>query len=268
MPFRSASGSLSEPALASLARIMSPSSSSLGLRAYRFCSVLRLALVVVGGCALDDRTLSSVDLEASGGSAGSAGEFGLRQCNSQGDSACETCLYANCCLEARACGPNSRCVDYLQCATACSGDATCLNACASDSPIGFGAAAALGVCSQTQCSVCSGADVAFEGCAPDGSGACENVGDCSALAQGAFEALNVASCEACAMNLLGPVCARCLSNNSGLSEPCSSCMASWVACAVGSCSYVCDINPDAPACGQCVADAGCKTQLASCGFTR
>jgi hypothetical protein len=241
------------------------SSRAVGLRArlLRLGSLLGCSVLAAGACAIDERKLSDVDLRSMGGTAGSGGQSA--QCPVQGANACETCLFASCCSEARACAAGSSCVDYLQCAAACSGAETCLNTCATNSPTGFGDAVALGVCSQTKCSVCSGAP-AFEGCDESGTGACENAADCGALRADALANLDVESCDACDANLLEPGCARCLSQASGLSETCSSCVASWLSCAVRRCASACQASAGQNVCEQCLTNAGCNAQLAGCGF--
>ncbi len=259
-------GSLSEYARASLPRWMSASGVGLWALLFRLGSLLGFGALAASACAVDDRQLSDVDLRGSGGMAGSGGQ--ALECDAEGANACETCLSADCCTEARACVAGSRCVEYLQCAAACNSDEPCLNACAADSPTGFGSALALGVCSQTKCAVCSGGSPPFEACDETGTGSCENAGDCGALRSNALAELDVAGCAACDPDLLAPACARCLSAASGLSVSCSSCVASWLSCAVRSCAYACQGSAGQDACEPCLTNAGCNAELAACGFTR
>ena len=228
--------------------------------------LLAAAMVVAAihaGCSLDDRVLT----EAPSGSGGSGGGGGGR-CQLGSDNPCEECLATYCCDEASACGAGSACIVYLNCAEACAGDQNCLNRCAANSPAGFGDALALGVCSQTQCPVCGGVErgEAFETCDPNGFGSCQSSADCSALSSGALESLDVATCPACE-ELGAPECASCLSAQTGLSVACSGCVAEWLSCAVVNCVLECEVAADSVACSDCLALAGCTTQLGSCGFS-
>jgi len=188
------------------------------------------------------------------------------RCGAPGDNACEQCLYDACCDETRACAPDSACERYLNCAASCSGESTCLEGCAAASPTGFGDALALSVCMQSQCPVCSGERDTFEGCDPNGFGACQSASDCSALDSGALESLDVSTCPACE-DLAAPTCAACLSDQTGLSAACSGCVADWLSCAVVSCFLECQVAADSAACSECLNVAGCNTQLDTCGFS-
>ncbi len=242
--------------------MLSPPGMSRFRRVVRLSAVCVLGASLYAGCSVDDRVLSDEDL----GSSGSGGGAG-RRCPVSGDNACERCLYASCCEEVGECGPGSACALYLACADGCAGEMACLNRCAAESPAGFGDALALGVCSQSQCSVCSGeGGEAFESCDPNGFGACQSVGDCSALEDGALESLDVEACPECD-DLGAPACASCLSSQTGLSEPCSGCVADWLSCAVVNCVLECQVAADSTACSECLAVAGCNTQLDTCGFS-
>jgi hypothetical protein len=112
----------------------------------------RLILAGVAGslwgaaCGLDDRVLT----EAPGppGSDGTA-------CGAQGSTACETCLYRECCEQAQVCGEGSACATYLTCVAGCSRNQSCVDACAVSYPSGFGDAVALSLCARTECETCS-----------------------------------------------------------------------------------------------------------------
>jgi len=218
------------------------------------------------GCSVDDRVLTDADLGAAGASGG-AGMGGAVDCSATPANACEACLYTSCCDEAQACGAGSTCASYFRCADDCDGDVTCENQCAAGSPAGFGDAVALGVCSQTNCEACSGRQAAaVESCDPNGGGACQSEADCATLADGALTDVDTVACAGCDVNLLDPSCAECLSGQTGLSEPCSACVAEWLACAVESCLSPCDVAGDPVGCQSCLESRGCNTRLGSCGF--
>ena len=183
-------------------------------RAWRFArlaSALAGAALAAGACQLDDRELSSEGL--TGGAPG-----GNDECPGVGESACETCLYQECCAEVQDCASGSPCARYLTCATNCAGDELCVSDCGDTYPAGFVNAVSFSVCASGRCSVCSG-QPATDGCAPGGAGACQSVDDCSVLESGALEDLDVVSaCPACGDDLLGDPCERCLSEQTGLSR--------------------------------------------------
>jgi hypothetical protein len=223
--------------------------------------MLALGAGIHAGCSIDDRVLTDEDL-------GSGGSGGAGRCGVANGNACETCLYDACCDQVRACDPGSACIEYLDCAEGCAGDQACLNGCAASSPSGFGDALALGVCSQAECPVCGGdRSEAFDSCDPNGFGACQSAGDCGALESGALENLDVVACSECD-DLTTTACATCLSDQTGLSEPCSSCVAEWLSCAVVNCVLECEVAADSAACSECLSVAGCTTQLGTCGFAR
>jgi len=206
-------------------------------------------------CRLDDRVLSEApDPLASG----------VTACGAQGSTACETCLYRDCCEQAQACGEGSSCVTYLTCIANCAGVEPCVDACATNYPSGFGDAVALSLCAQTECPACSNQVRTFDSCDPTGSGACESSNDCAALERGVWQELDIASCPACRDDVLGELCQRCLAAQTGLSEPCSSCMAQSISCLADYCLLSC--QSEGSACDQCLDDARCTTQLAACAF--
>jgi hypothetical protein len=229
-------------------------------RCARWLGVALAAALVAGACGLDDRTLSDAKLLDS-----SAGATRPIQCGSPGDNACETCLYDECCEQAQACGLGSSCASYLGCVESCSADDVCTSRCAADYPTGFGDAVALSVCARSRCTICSG-QAATESCDPTGPGACQSSADCDALEAGALEDLELALCPACEEALRSVTCQRCLSQQTGLSAGCSSCVASWLSCAVDNCLLYCQGGSDPESCSACMTDAGCTGQLASCGF--
>jgi len=206
-------------------------------------------------CRLDDRVLS----EAPGPPGG-----GATSCGAQGSTACETCLYRDCCEQAQACGEGSQCVSYLTCVSGCAGVAACVDACGTNSPSGYGDAVALSVCAQSECLACSRQTSAFDSCDATGSGACESSNDCARLQEGVLQSLNDDSCPECADDVLGQPCQRCLAAQTGLSGPCSSCMAQSLACLTDYCLLVC--QSEEGDCDRCMSDAGCTTQLAACAF--
>jgi hypothetical protein len=219
-----------------------------------------LAALVAGACRLDDRTLSDAKLLASGG-----GHLRQIECGSSGDNACETCLYDACCEQAQDCALGSSCASYYSCVAGCNSDEACSNRCAADYPSGVGDAVALSVCAGSRCTICSG-QAPPQSCDPTGPGACQSSADCAALEAGALGDLELAACPPCEEGLLGAVCQRCLAQQSGLSAGCSSCVASWLSCAIDNCLLPCQGGGNPQACSSCMSDAGCTRQLASCGF--
>jgi len=222
------------------------------------CAGLTAALLA-GACGLDDRTLSDAPLLDSGG-----GTTRQLVCGSPGDNACDTCLYDACCEQARACGPGSSCASYFSCAESCNSDEACKNRCAADYPSGFGDAVALSVCAGSSCTICLGPATS---CDPTGPGACQSSADCAVLEAGALNDLADVNCPACEQDLLGAACQRCLAQQTGLSAGCSSCVASWLSCAVDQCSVPCQRGSNPEGCWSCLSDAGCTGQFASCGFS-
>ena len=208
----------------------------------------------VAACRLDDRVLSE----------GPSLPNGAIGCGMRGSTACETCLYRDCCEQAQVCREGSECVTYLTCFEGCAGVASCRSACAVSYPSGFGDAAALGLCAQSECVACSD-QARFEACEPTGAGACESTNDCTALEQGVLQELDAANCPDCRDDVLGQACQRCLAVETGLSGPCTSCIAQSISCLTDYCLLAC--QPDADAgCDQCLSSAGCTSQLAACAF--
>jgi len=209
----------------------------------------------MAACRLDDRVLSE----------GPGPGSGITACGAQGSTACETCLFQDCCEQAQVCGEGSSCVTYLTCVAGCAGVDRCVDTCAVNYPSGFGDAVALSLCAQTECPACSNQARTFDSCDPTGSGACESTNDCTLLEQGVLQSLNAASCPDCSDDVLGQLCQRCLAAQTGLSGPCSSCMAQSISCLSDYCLLAC--QPDgAGDCDLCLSDAGCTTQLAACAF--
>jgi hypothetical protein len=222
------------------------------------------ALIVVGlagACRLDDRTLTDTKLNGS-----MQVEPGGGQCPNSGDTACETCIYQQCCDELQACGPGSACERYLTCVTECNTDQACANGCVASSPMGVGAAVELGVCASGGCSACSGPTAATTNCDPSGPGVCQTPLDCAALDSGALEDLDLSACAACDSDLVSAACESCLADQTGLSLSCSGCITEWLACAVDNCLLVCQGDADPDACELCMSGSGCSQQLMSCGF--
>src|SRR6187455_1855941 len=86
------------------------------------CGGLSLALIA-GACSLDERTLSDAKL------LDSTEHEDPIECGSTGETACATCLYAECCEQAQACDLGSSCSSYLECAGSCNSDQTCIDTC-------------------------------------------------------------------------------------------------------------------------------------------
>lgn len=216
-------------------------------------------LLVVAACRLDDRTLTSENLDTSGELYGGV-------CGSSGANACQTCLYDRCCEQTQSCAAGSPCARYLSCVTGCNSEQACIDGCGIDEPTGFGDAVALSVCAGAQCTMCSEQTPA-RGCDPQGAGACQNADDCAALEAGALEALDVAVCPACDSDVLGAACQRCLADASGLSAGCSSCVAGWLSCIFDNCLLSCQDGANVEDCQRCTNGAGCTRELVACGFS-
>jgi hypothetical protein len=207
-------------------------------------------------CGLDERVLTAPP---------SPPGSGVTSCGEQGSTACETCLYRDCCEQAQVCGEGSSCATYLTCVAGCGSVERCVDACAINSPSGFGDAVALSTCARTQCSACFSQAPAIDSCDPTGSGACDSSNDCALLEQGVLRSLDVASCPECTGDVVGQSCQRCLAGQTGLSGPCSSCMAQLSSCLTDYCLLSC--QPEAAGgCDQCLLEAGCTPQLAACAF--
>src|SRR6186713_2145916 len=123
-------------------------------------------------CGLDDRVLTA---------APSPPGSSVTTCGAQGSTACETCLYRDCCEQAQVCGEGSSCATYLTCVAACANVERCVDACATNSPSGFGDAVALSTCARTECPACFTQAPTFDSCDATGSGACESTNDCNLL---------------------------------------------------------------------------------------
>jgi hypothetical protein len=222
----------------------------------RVCAAIFCALGWGHGCSIDGRELSGEDLVSGS------------ECPSVGANACQTCLFEDCCSESLACREGSDCLDYLGCVERCSGDVACATNCRQEYPRGLAAAGNLEGCGRSECATeCAQAGAAPSACNTQGSGTCENPADCAALASEGWAELGEDACPACGM-LDGAGCAACLSEQTGLSFGCASCVSDWLFCAAFGCYQQCGEGADEAECSRCLASAEqCNSRFASCGFS-